>query len=404
MIKNRIPSSAEKLLQSIDRVKEKVREKLSAAPIPERIRESLSNIEEKFRQVLTALERGEQTGATEQSTSDPAENIDWSPVIEVIKKGKDFLVTAHTNPDGDAVGSATALYGILKKMGKNPTLLDDKPYPEFLQFLPHTDELQTSLPPDKTFDASFICDCGSVSRVSKNFPPPERRGTLVIIDHHKTSEKEGDVVVNSPETAAVGLLIYQLARALQFPLDREIATSIYTSIVSDTGSFRYEKTTPYVLRTAAHLLELGVNPWEVACELYESMPAVRQKLLAKVLETLELHLNGQLALIYVTEEMLRDLNANLEITDGFINFARGIKGVEVAAFLSPRDGRWKVSFRSKGKVDVSEVALKLGGGGHHNAAGAFVDAELTEAKNIIIRAVAQHLPEKDSEANEGGPK
>ncbi len=145
------------------------------------------------------------------------------------------------------------------------------------------------------------------------------------------------------------------------------------------------------MRISAELLELGVNPWEISIQLYESMPAARQYLLAKVLETLELSFSDRVASMYVTEQMLRETSATFDMTDGFINFARGIKGVEVAVLFSERGEGWKISFRSKGKIDVSEIAFELGGGGHHNAAGCFIEGDLDTAKNAVHRAISKKI-------------
>ncbi len=310
---------------------------------------------------------------------------------ELLDQHQTFLLMGHRDPDGDSIGSVLALRLLLLHKKKSVTILADTPYPDHFQFLKGAHEVKTSLAENDTFDATILCDFGEVDRAPKNIPPPARRGMLLVIDHHKTSGQEGTFNLNDPNAPAVGILIYKFAMTLNIPIDTEMAKALYTSILSDTGGFRYQKTTPETMNIAAHLLELGVKPWEISSHLYESNPIERQRLLALALQTLELHLDGQLAFITIEEKMYEQTGATYEMTDGFVNFARGIKGVEIAILLREQPDGCKLSIRSKGNFDASQLALQFGGGGHHNAAGASLTHDIKTTKKLIIQTTQKLL-------------
>jgi phosphoesterase RecJ-like protein len=313
--------------------------------------------------------------------------LDWEPLIDTIKANQRFLVAAHRDPDGDAIGSTTALVGMLEQMGKEVVLLNDKEYPVHLTFVPFSDRMQLTLEGEAPFDVSILCDCGEVNRAPEGFPTdPAQRGTFLVIDHHLTSKLEGDLCYNDPTSPAVGVLMYDLAKQLDCTLTKDIASSIYCAIVSDTGSFRYEKTNPHTFRIAAECLEAGVEPWAISSGLFESNPIERQHLLASALQSLDLQVEGKVAFMTITKEMIEAAGAIPQMTDGFINFGRGVRGVEVAVLFREEDDQWKLSFRSRGLINVAEIASAIGGGGHHNAAGASFAGELSEIKQMVCDA------------------
>jgi len=191
--------------------------------------------------------------------------------------------------------------------------------------------------------------------------------------------------------ASVGILAYKIIRGLGHPLSRDAAECIYASILADTGSFRYSSTDPECFRVAAELLEAGVDPWEMTVRVYEQQPLARMRLLADVLKTLEVH--GKLATITITNEMMARTGSPIDLTDGFINYARSVDGVEVAAsFREPSNGgAWRVSFRSRGRVNVAAIAQKFGGGGHHNAAGCSIAGDEAAVRAKIAEEIESAL-------------
>jgi phosphoesterase RecJ-like protein len=218
-------------------------------------------------------------------------------------------------------------------------------------------------------------------------------GPLLVLDHHASSRPFGDVYVCDPSASSIGVLVARLAEALGWSLPPDAAPGIYVSLVSDTGSFRYSNTNAEAFELAARLVgRLGVDPWAVASALGEQAPLARLKLLAAALATIELELGGRIAVMTVTEEMVRAAGARWEHSEGLVNYARAIEGVECGVFLAPaRDGGVRVSLRSKGRVDAGAVCTPFGGGGHPGAAGCWIDGALADGRAQILAALAAAL-------------
>jgi len=304
---------------------------------------------------------------------------------EILKQKNSFLIVTHKNPDGDAIGSSLALYNVLRELGKT-VYLEIPTKPAYIyDFLEDYSVIEiTSNSKDVevviALDSAEMHRCGLEREYIKD-------KLLINIDHHKTNPAYGDINLIEPDAAAVGCIIYDILTINQLPITRKTAEYLYLSILTDTGSFRYSSTTPKTFRVASELLEKGVEPWYIASNVYEREKPETYKLLALTLNTLELHLEGKLALLYTTQEMFKKTNTTADNTEGFVNFARSIRGVEVGVFLREDEPNvFKISIRSRGSVDVSEVASRFEGGGHKNAAGGTVRAPLEEAKQKIIEA------------------
>jgi len=322
---------------------------------------------------------------------------DWKPqqnlplAVAALQSARRVLITMHRGPDGDALGSALALACALRDLGREVTVYNPDDLPYNFRFLPGANGVERTLPPDAAYDATVVTDAGAYDRLGPDVPAVERRGVLLNLDHHITTEPFGDVNYVDPDAASVGILAYKIIKGLGVPLSREAAQCIYASILADTGCFRYSSTDPECLRIAAELLEAGVEPWEMTVRVYEQQPLARMRLLAEVLSTLEVH--GKLATITITNAMVARTGSELDFTDGFINYARSVDGVEVAAsFREPQNGGpWRVSFRSRGRVNVAAIAQKFGGGGHHNAAGCSIAGAEEAVREQIAKEVEEAL-------------
>lgn len=296
-------------------------------------------------------------------------------VAEILRSARRVLLTTHLSPDGDGVGGVLALALLLRSRGVEVLAYLRDPVPYNLNFLPGREQIVHEIPETARFDATCVLDTNAEALIGA-LPPRERLGTVVLIDHHRKQEPFADVAFIDPESASVGEMLYRLAKKLPARLTRDIAKNIYCSIFCDTGGFRYSSTNPMAFRVAAEMLELGVDAWEMTSHLQESHPAARQHLLGEVLRTLTLSDDGRCAAIFLSREMFSRWGASEELTDGFINFARGIAGVEVAVqFLEREPGGYQVSFRSRGRVDVSQIARALGGGGKRRAAGCRLEGQ-----------------------------
>jgi bifunctional oligoribonuclease and PAP phosphatase NrnA len=312
-----------------------------------------------------------------------------SQVADIINNNRSFLVTSHANPDGDAVGCLLGCGSLLRRLGKEVTLYGPSGIPELFRFLSLTHEVDTHLDPAKSYDASLVFDTADPDLLGDEFPSDGRQGTVVVLDHHLRFKEYGDVIWRDPEASAAGVLLFRLAEKLGVTGDRPLGKALWCALYTDTGGFRYSSTNAETLHIAGDLLSWGVDPWEMALSIYESNPAGRVRLLAKVLSTLEVSSNGKVALILAPKKFLKEEGMDPSMLDTFINHARGIKGVEVAIQISERTGGWKASLRSKGRVDVSALASRHGGGGHRNAAGCFFRGEISSIKESLMKEAEQ---------------
>jgi phosphoesterase RecJ-like protein len=316
---------------------------------------------------------------------------DLAPALELLGAARRVMVTCHLAPDGDAVGSMSALAALLGAAGRTVTLYNPDPAPRALRFLPHIARLGPR--PAGPHDLTIVVDCGDRKLLGPRFPGPEVTGPLLVLDHHATSRPFGDVYFCDPAAASIGVLCARLADRLGWPIDTDAAQGIYVSLVSDTGWFRYANTNAEAFALAARLVEAGaVDPWAVAQRLGEEIPLARYRLLAAALAAIELEHGGRVALLTVTEAMVRAAGAKWEHTEGLVGYARAIEGVEVGCLLAPgREGGTRVSLRAKGKIDAGAVCAQFGGGGHPGAAGCTLPVAPDAARVLILEALGVAL-------------
>ncbi len=305
-------------------------------------------------------------------------------IVQEIAANRSFLITTHENPDGDAVGSSLALACYLRQLGKDVTVYFYDSLPELYAFLPLAGTVVHSIPP-RPYDVCFVLDVGEFRRAGQEIATFQGVGKFINVDHHLHCENFGAINLIDSAACATGALIYRIIKAAGDEIDLDPALCIYTAIITDTGSFRYSNANPEAFAIAGEMVARGVNTWAVAEKLYESQPKKRLELLALALSTLVVAERGNCASIAVTLDMYEKTGAGPDLTDGFINYPRSIGGVEVALFFREvTPGLFKVGFRSKGKVNVAELAAAFGGGGHHNAAGCTVSGTLDLVKEQVF--------------------
>lgn len=316
----------------------------------------------------------------------------YKQVITVIKDNQSFLIASHAHPDGDGIGSTLAIGLALKALGKDVVMYNQDGVPWSLEFLSGSDQLVTELAGDSGYGATIMIDCAQPERAGRHFPAKDRRGTLVCIDHHIARCEVADVVCQDNEASSTGEVVYNILKRLGAEITPEIATQILTTIIVDTGFFRYSNTSSHALEMAAELVGRGASTWLICKNMEERNPREQLRLLSGTLETIEYHLNGQLAIMTLTRQMLKHAAASVEVAEEFINFPRSIDGVEVAVLVREKArNEFKISFRSKDIIDVALLAGKFDGGGHEHAAGCTVKGCLGEVKQTIIRAVSDAL-------------
>lgn len=318
--------------------------------------------------------------------------------VELVRSGRRFLLTCHMRPDGDALGSMLGLAAILRALGKEVVMFNVDPLPEYLRFLPRSEEVLRAAPVGVAFDATFVTDTASRALLPRELPPRETTGPWVMIDHHSAHDEFGDVIVREPDAVATGEVVLRLMADLGMSrVPPDAAVPLYAAIVTDTGGFRYQGTTPTTMRLAADLVEAGADPWTVAYNVFEGWVPARMKLLGLVLETLDTSHGGRIASLLVTREMMARTGADDDMVEGMVNYARMLRGVEVAVLVwewpAGADGApvTKVSLRSRGNVDVSKVAVAFGGGGHRSAAGAAVSGKVDEVRARAVAESARQL-------------
>ncbi len=316
-------------------------------------------------------------------------------VCQALRSGEHHLIVSHHNPDGDAIGSSLALAGGLMALGKSCEIVNRDGVPANLSWLPLAERV--SLTPDRAgrCDTVILLDCGSLERTGFRDQVLGAARTVVNVDHHPGNGRFGTANLVDPQACATAELVYELLLELGAPIGYSIALSIYTAIMTDTGNFRFSNANARAFEIASHMVERGVDPAWVAQMVHDQQPVGRLRLLSRVLETLDLSPRDKAACVVVTRNMLRETHTGVEDVEGFVNYPRGICGVEVGLLLREEaPNRYRVALRSKGKVDVSALARELGGGGHHNAAGATVEGPAVEIKRALFERVESALDEQ----------
>jgi phosphoesterase RecJ-like protein len=315
---------------------------------------------------------------------------DLRQLARALDKHDQFLLVSHIDPDGDAIGSLIALSALLEGKGKRRVAFDQDGVPEIYAFLAGSEKIKSSVETADGFDAAIFIECPNAERAGKKIAGILERIPLWInIDHHIDNTSFGHLNLVEPELSAIGELVYELFVFMKEPIDQEVAEAIYTAIMTDTGSFRFPNTTRRTHIIASELLALGVKPHEIYQNIYESMSVPAALINAKAHGTLEVR--DGISCITITRSMLREAGATAEDTHDIVNFGRSIRDVEVALLFREAEGGVKVSLRSKSFVNVNEIALQFGGGGHLRAAGCTVEGDMEQAKRLIFAAVGQAL-------------
>jgi phosphoesterase RecJ-like protein len=322
---------------------------------------------------------------------------DLHAILAELRRAGSFLITSHTNPDGDAVGSTLAAYHLLRAMGKEAVrCVNDDPVPRLYQWLPGADQVQRSdrIAGPVQVDVILAVDGARKARLGKAAELCVPTARSIAIDHHLEEHPEGDLVFIDPTYSAVGEILYELFVLAGAPLSREAATCLYVSITTDTGGFRFTNTTPRSHRIAAALLEAGVDAADVSARVFDVMSVPKSEMLRRALDRMRRAANGRLAYSILTAQDMEEAKAQTEDTDGLVNFARNIEGVDVGIlFRELGPNRTKVSMRARNPFNCARFLEPLGGGGHSAAAGVVLDMPLDEACARVVEQARSALGE-----------
>ena len=300
-------------------------------------------------------------------------------VLNQIEKRQNFILTSHARPDGDAVGSTLACCQILRSMGKQASVVLSDGVPPIYRLLPFSDSvLHSEQAPEA--EVAILLECDGIQRT--RLTGLEGR-YLINIDHHATARPFADVNWIDPKACATAEMIFRLAREAGVKISPEVATCLYTAVLADTGSFSFIGTTERTFALAQELVRRGADPVRIAQNLYFSTPVSKMRLLGVALGTLQR--DGSLAWMHVDRAAMAQCQASEEDCEGLVNYALAIGGIEVALFFREQpDGRFRVSLRSKGAVNVAAVAEAFGGGGHECASGCAVEGPLSVATERLL--------------------
>ncbi len=313
-------------------------------------------------------------------------------IARVIKKNSTFFIAGHLKPDGDTVGTALALASLLSRLKKKAFVYSKEPVPDYLKFLPGVRSITITEKVTRSFDCAIILECYNLERMGSLIDAVQAK-TLINIDHHASFTKFGHInYINSAASSSAEQL-FSLFDHFHLPLTTKEAICLYTGLVTDTGRFQHSNASPTAHRVAAALIEAGVKPEILYDKIYgtKSMPAL--KLLGNALSALTLDCSNRIAYFQITRSMYRRTSATPMDTEEIINYAVMVPGVVVGILFRENDepGVIKVSFRSKGDINVSAIARQFDGGGHRNAAGCSIAGSIGAVTKKVIAHICKEL-------------
>lgn len=308
-----------------------------------------------------------------------------------ILNSQNICIASHVQPDGDNIGSMLSLGLALRKLNKNVFLLKSDDIPLDFKFLPNIDLIK-DYEDIGEIDIFIALDSSDEARLGKNKNLLRKAKLILNIDHHISNTNFGHINIIDKDASSTGEMVFDFIKSMNIDIEKDIATCIYTAISSDTGSFMYDNTSAKTHEIAAELIRIGIAKEDINIHLYQSKSLERTKLFIKAMSNLEFYFENKVAITMVTQEMLKESNAKMEDTEGIISFVRGISPVELAVLLKEfSENEVKVSMRSKRYIDVAEICLAFGGGGHIRAAGCTINTSLNEAKSMIIDEIKNYL-------------
>ncbi|MGH9342001.1 MAG: DHH family phosphoesterase [Acidobacteriota bacterium] len=310
-------------------------------------------------------------------------------ITRFINEHRRFAITSHERPDGDSLGSSLGLALALQAMGKRADVFQADPSPQAYSSLPGASEIQLTRRLEAAYDGLFILECSGLSRTGiaglESYP-------VINIDHHPKAQLYGDLNWLDISAAAVGEMVFELVRALGIALTPEISTDLYVAILTDTGSFQFSNTTARTFKIAGELVSAGADPGKIAQAVYMNEPHSKVQLLGKILNTIQIHPSRKISWIHLTQQMLSQVGASQNETEGIVNYPLAMEGIEMVAFFREQpDGTYRISLRSKNEHDVGSVAENFGGGGHKNAAGLTVTGNFEEVRDRVVAELQKLL-------------
>ena len=313
---------------------------------------------------------------------------------KIASNSSSIVITSHINPDGDSIGSILALWLALKQRHKNVEVFINEKLPDKYGFLPRSKHIKKYEDiKGKKFDLFFALDCGNEERLGNSIEIMKKSKIIVNIDHHISNTKFGDINIVDIYSSSTCEMIYSIIKDMGLVMNQQIATCIYTGIVTDSGNFMYDNVTEKTHVIVAELMRTNIAKQDIIYNLYQRRSVNSSRFLGYSLTNMDVELEGRLAIFQISSDMLKKFNISNDDVEGLVNYGRDIESVDIAVSITEtNDGEVKLSFRSKhDDVDVRAFAQLFNGGGHKKASGAVLTATLNEAKNQVIEKAKQFV-------------
>ena len=307
--------------------------------------------------------------------------------VDKILTSENIYIVSHVQPDGDNIGSCLSLALAIRKIKKEVFILKVDETPSDFLFLPGIDMIKDYNGKNE-IDLLIAVDSSDIDRLGKNKKLINSAKTVINIDHHVSNTNFGDIDIVDSKASATGELIYKIIKELNIEIDKDIATCIYTAISTDTGSFMYDNTTSQTHEIASKLIDYGADKESINLNIYQNRSLERTQLFIKSLNSLDMYFDNKVAIIKVTQEMLKETNTTMEDTEGIISFVRDMEPVEIAILMKEiNDEVTKISIRSKRYVDVAKLTSVFDGGGHKKAAGCTINKPILKVDKVLLTEI-----------------
>lgn len=311
-------------------------------------------------------------------------------ISKLISSSQNIAIVSHINPDGDNLGSCSALLDILKLQNKSVYFLENDMVPKDFKFIKYTEDRIDIGELSESIDLLVVLDSSDEKRLGKKSDEIIKLAKKVInIDHHKSNTKYADVNLVIPTASSTGEVIYKLAILLGWEISKDAATSLYTAISTDTGRFQYDTVTAETHNIISHLIKLGANTQLVNTKVYQSRTFEKTSLLIKVLQSIKYYENKKIAVVVCKISDFEETNSSPSDTEGIVEFVRNTEGVELAILLKETEDNIKLSLRSKSYIDCTEIAKQFNGGGHVRASGASLYMPLDKSISEVINKASE---------------
>jgi phosphoesterase RecJ-like protein len=322
-------------------------------------------------------------------TTQVSDSATLDAIVDTVRRRQRFVLSSHSRPDGDSIGSQLAMAYALRALGKEAHVVNVDMAPGPLLAFPGVADIEVADHVSGQFDAAIIMECGDLARTGVQGLD---QYFVINIDHHPGNTSYGQINWFDPGAAACGEMVFDVVTALGVPLSPEIATHIYLAILTDTGSFHYSSISPRTFDICRQTIEAGVDPVLVARNVYDSNNMGRLKLFGAVLSAMQIDGTGRIAIVYLDHEMAREAGGTYEDTEGLINLPLTVKEIQAVVFFKQVEGdEYRVSMRSKGDIDIGSVAKQFGGGGHKNAAGCTVSGAVDALQKTFLDKIEEAI-------------